>query len=177
MREDVRHWWAEQHQALTITGVAGIWNDMNEPALNDRPFGDPGVKIPLPLDAPQGDITEQATHRETHNLYGQMMAQAATTALAQQRPDQRSFVLTRSGFAGIQRWSAVWTGDNQSRWEYLEQSLPMLCNLGLSGVAFVGADIGGFAGDATPRAICPLDAGGATLPADARPFHDHQPPA
>ena len=151
MRTQVRHWWAEQHRALTDAGVAGIWNDMNEPALNDRPFGDPGVKIPLPLDAPQGDATEQATHRETHNLYGLMMARAAAEGLATQRPTQRSFVLTRSGSAGIQRWSAVWTGDNQSRWEYLEQSLPMLCNLGLSGVAFVGADIGGFAGDATPE--------------------------
>jgi alpha-glucosidase len=63
--------------------------------------------------------------------------------------DQRSFVLTRSGFAGIQRWSAVWTGDNQSLWEHLEMSFPMLMNLGLSGVGFVGADIGGFAGNAT----------------------------
>ncbi len=151
MRPQVRHWWAEQHRALTDAGVAGIWNDMNEPALNDRPFGDPGVKIPLPLDAPQGDAAEQTTHRETHNLYGLMMASAAAEALAQQRPSQRSFVLTRSGTAGIQRWSAVWTGDNQSRWEHLELSLPMLCNLGLSGIAFVGADIGGFAGDASPE--------------------------
>ncbi|MBW4468068.1 MAG: glycoside hydrolase family 31 protein [Pegethrix bostrychoides GSE-TBD4-15B] len=154
MRPAVRQWWAEQHRALTEAGVAGIWNDMNEPALNDRPFGDPGVKIPLPLDASQGDVPEgqeQATHRETHNLYGLMMARAAAEALATQRPTQRSFVLTRAGTAGIQRWSAVWTGDNQSRWEYLELSLPMLCNLGLSGVAFVGADIGGFAGDATPE--------------------------
>ncbi|MFM7424011.1 MAG: TIM-barrel domain-containing protein, partial [Elainella sp.] len=149
MRPDVRQWWSQQHRALTDAGVAGIWNDMNEPALNDRPFGDPGDKIPFPLDAPQGDEAERTNHAETHNLYGQMMARAAAEALQTLRPQQRSFVLTRSGFAGIQRWSAVWTGDNHSRWEYLEMSLPMLCNLGLSGVAFVGADIGGFAGNAT----------------------------
>ena len=64
---------------------------------------------------------------------------------------RRSFFLTRSGYSGIQEWSAVWTGDNQSLWEYLEISLPMLCNLGLSGVPFVGADIGGFAGNSTPE--------------------------
>lgn len=148
-RAEVRQWWGDLHQALTDAGVAGIWNDMNEPALNDRPFGDPGAKIPFPLDAPQGNGAERTTHAETHNLYGLMMAQAAAEGLERLRPHQRSFVLTRSGYAGIQRWSSVWTGDNHSRWEYLEMSLPMLCNLGLSGVAFVGADIGGFAGNAT----------------------------
>jgi alpha-glucosidase len=94
-------------------------------------------------------LEERATHAETHNLYGLMMAKASYEGLERLRPNQRSFVLTRSGFAGIQRYSAVWTGDNQSLWEHLEMSLPMLCNLGLSGVAFVGADIGGFAGNAT----------------------------
>ncbi len=149
MQSEVRQWWGQCHQALTDAGVAGIWNDMNEPALNDRPFGDPGDKIPLPLDALQGNPAELATHAETHNLYGMMMARAAAEGLQHLRSGQRSFVLTRSGYAGIQRWSSVWTGDNHSRWEYLEMSLPMLCNLGLSGVAFVGADIGGFAGNAT----------------------------
>jgi alpha-glucosidase len=149
MQTGVRQWWGDNHVALTDAGVAGIWNDMNEPALNDRPFGDPGVKISFPLDAPQGNADEQTTHAETHNLYGMMMARAAAEGLERLRPQQRSFVLTRSGYAGIQRWSAVWTGDNHSRWEYLEMSLPMLCNLGLSGVPFVGADIGGFAGNAT----------------------------
>jgi alpha-glucosidase len=149
MQTAVRQWWGDNQAALTDAGVAGIWNDMNEPALNDRPFGDSGVKIPFPLDAPQGDASEPTTHAETHNLYGMMMARAAAEGLERLRPQQRSFVLTRSGYAGIQRWSAVWTGDNHSRWEYLEMSLPMLCNLGLSGVPFVGADIGGFAGNAT----------------------------
>ncbi|HEY9695675.1 MAG TPA: TIM-barrel domain-containing protein [Trichocoleus sp.] len=149
LRSDVRQWWGSWHKELTEVGIAGIWNDMNEPAMNDRPFGDPGVKMWFPLDTPQGDLSERSTHAETHNLYGQMMARAAAEAMEKLRPQERSFILTRSGYAGIQRWSSVWTGDNQSRWEFLEMSLPMLCNLGLSGVAFVGADIGGFAGNAT----------------------------
>ncbi|MBD3882046.1 glycoside hydrolase family 31 protein [Phormidium tenue FACHB-886] len=149
LRPQVRQWWADNHKALTDVGVAGIWNDMNEPAMNDRPFGDEGKKIWFPLDAPQGPLEERATHAEAHNLYGLHMAQAAYEALAQQRPTQRSFVLTRSGFAGVQRWSSVWMGDNQSLWDHLEMSLPMLCNMGLSGVPFVGCDIGGFAGNAT----------------------------
>jgi alpha-glucosidase len=149
MRSEVRDWWGNWQKSLTSLGVAGIWNDMNEPALDDRPFGDPGNKIWFPLDAPQGPADERVTHAETHNLYGLMMAQASYQGLERLRPTERSFVLTRSGYAGIQRWSAVWTGDNQSLWEHLEMSLSMLCNLGLSGVAFVGADIGGFAGNAT----------------------------
>jgi alpha-glucosidase len=126
-----------------------ICNDMNEPALDDRQFGDPGNKIWFPLDAPQGDEGDRATHAETHNLYGLMMAKACADGLHRHRPAERSFVLTRSGYAGVQRWSSVWMGDNQSLWDYLEMSLPMLCNMGLSGVAFVGCDIGGFAGNAT----------------------------
>ena len=149
VRPEVREWWGNLQKSLTTLGIAGIWNDMNEPALDDRPFGDPGNKISFPLDAPQGPGDERATHAETHNLYGLMMAQASSQGLERLRSTERSFVLTRSGYAGIQRWSAVWTGDNQSLWEHLEMSLPMLCNLGLSGVAFVGADIGGFAGNAT----------------------------
>lgn len=151
LRPEVRQWWGQLQGALTQAGVAGIWNDMNEPAMNDRPFGDPGQKVWFPEDAPQGPPEEQGTHAETHNLYGLMMARASAEGLAQLRPQERSFVLTRSGFAGVQRWSAVWTGDNHSRWEYLELSLPMLMNLGLSGVPFVGADIGGFAGNASPE--------------------------
>ena len=149
IRPEVRHWWGDLHQSLTQIGIAGIWNDMNEPAIDDRPFGDPGNKIWFPLDAPQGSKEELTDHAEVHNLYGLTMAQAASEALERLRPQGRSFVLTRSGYAGVQRWSSVWMGDNQSLWEHLEMSLPMLCNMGLSGVAFVGCDIGGFAGNAT----------------------------
>lgn len=149
LRPEVRHWWSQQHSSLTDAGVAGIWNDMNEPALDDRPFGEHGNKISFPLDAPQGNAEEQTTHAEVHNVYGLSMAQASFEALKTLRPQERSFVLSRSGFAGIQRWSAVWMGDNQSLWEHLEMSLPMLCNMGLSGVPFVGCDVGGFAGNAT----------------------------
>lgn len=151
LRPEVRQWWGDWQRVLTQVGVAGIWNDMNEPALNDRPFGDGGQIVDIPPDAPQGSPTEPTTHAEVHNLYGLLMARACREGLERLNPNQRPFVLSRSGYAGIQRWSAVWTGDNQSSWEHLEMSLPMLCNLGLSGVSFVGADIGGFGGNASPE--------------------------
>ncbi len=150
-RAEVRQWWGQLQESLTSQGIAGIWNDMNEPAISDRPFGDPGSLISPPLDAPQGSAEERTTHAEVHNLYGYLMARASREGLQHLRPQERSFVLTRSGYAGIQAWSAVWGGDNFSAWDHLEMSLAMLCNLGLSGVAFVGADIGGFGGNATPE--------------------------
>ena len=151
VRPEVRDWWGNMQRSLTDQGVGGIWNDMNEPALNERPFGDEGKHISFPLDAPQGSADEKTNHAETHNIYGLMIAQASYEGMKKYRPGERAFFLSRAGYAGIQRWSAVWTGDNQSLWEHLEMSIPMLCNLGLSGVAFVGADIGGFAGNATPE--------------------------
>src|SRR4029079_2261540 len=65
--------------------------------------------------------------------------------LARLRPDERPFVLTRASYAGGQRWSAVWPGDNVSDWSALRSTIPMFANMGLSGMPFVGADIGGFA--------------------------------
>ena len=57
------------------------------------------------------------------------------------KPDRRPFLLTRAGFAGVQRYAGVWTGDMSSCWEHLESSMPQLMNLGLSGIPFAGADI------------------------------------
>lgn len=153
LRPDVRAWWSEMHHTLVDAGVAGIWNDMNEPALYARPVGtdEAAELVEVPPDAPQGPATSRVRHADVHNVYGLSMARAARDALAAQRPDARSFVLTRSGFAGIQRYAAVWTGDNTSSWEHLRLSLPIVCNLGLSGVPFVGVDIGGFWGDGSPE--------------------------
>ena len=66
-------------------------------------------------------------------------------------PELRTFVLTRAGLAGIQRYAANWMGDNQSRWDHLWVSIPMAAGFGLSGQPFVGADVGGFMGDAEPE--------------------------
>lgn len=136
--ERTRHWWGDLHSFYTHKGVAGIWNDMNEPAA----FRWPGKT--LPLDARQS----MGSHAEHHNRYGLQMAQATYEGLKRLKPDHRPFVLTRSGSPGIQRYAWVWTGDNASHWEQLEGSIPMLLNLGMSGVPFIGADVGGFSGSA-----------------------------
>jgi alpha-glucosidase len=171
VRAEVRRWWGDLHRGLVEDGVRGIWNDMNEPAVHahaniheDREFIVPDD------DTPQGDCTEPTTHAETHNLYGHLEDRATYDGLRRLRPDERPFVLTRAGFAGVQRWSAVWTGDNSGVWEHLEMSLPQLMNLGLSGVPFVGVDIGGFWGNSTRDLFRPLDAARRVLSVRAEPF-------
>ncbi len=151
---EIREWWGDMQKALLDVGVSGIWNDMNEPAVFDRPFsqgaGQGGVEVgTIDLDAIQGSEGERTTHAEVHNLYGYGMARASYEGLRRYLSDERPFVLTRSGFAGVQRWSACWMGDNSSWWEHLELAMPQLMNMGLSGVPFVGTDIGGFNGNAS----------------------------
>ena len=124
---------------LLDIGVAGIWNDMNEPAVFDTPTGT------MPLDVQFDDEGSPAAHRAVHNVYGQQMSRATYEGLQQLRPDSRPFVLTRATYAGGQRYAAVWAGDNVSEWGHLRGSIPMLMGMGLSGLPFVGVDIGGFA--------------------------------
>jgi alpha-glucosidase len=153
-RPDVREWWGAQYQMLLDAGISGFLNDMNEPAMHDRPYDDrAGFRTDPPLDLPHGPDDEPATHAEVHNLYGLLEAQAAYEGLRRLRPEQRPFLLTRAGYTGIQRCAGVWTGDNWSTWEHLEMSLPQLLNLGLSGVPFAGADIGGFFGNCEPELL------------------------
>jgi alpha-glucosidase len=135
-----REWWGGLYKSLTDIGIAGIWNDMNEPAVFSYPTGT------MPLDVRHDGDGQPTDHREIHNVYGLLMTQSTHEGLRRLRPDERPFVLTRASYAGAQRWSALWPGDNISTWEHLRATIPMLTGMGLSGVSFVGSDIGGFAG-------------------------------
>ncbi|XP_061013458.1 neutral alpha-glucosidase C isoform X2 [Dama dama] len=87
-------------------------------------------------------------HRELHNIYGFYQQMATTEGLIQRsKGKERPFVLTRSFFAGSQKYGAVWTGDNTAEWSYLKISIPMLLTLSVTGISFCGADVGGFIGD------------------------------
>jgi alpha-glucosidase len=150
----VRRWWGDWYRVLLDAGVGGVLNDMNEPAIHDSPMDAPGSRrIDPPPDARHGASAEPATHAEVHNVYALLEAEAAHDAIRRRRADERTLLVTRSGFAGIQRHAAVWTGDNASYWEHLEMSLPQLLNLGVSGVPLAGADIGGFFADCGPELL------------------------
>jgi alpha-glucosidase len=138
-RPAARDWWGGLYRSLLDAGVAGIWNDMNEPAVFETPSGT------MPLDVRHDNEGEPTDHREIHNVYGLLMTRSTHEGLLKLRPDERPFVLTRATFAGGQRYAAVWPGDNVSTWTALQATVPMLTGLGLSGFAFVGSDIGGFA--------------------------------
>lgn len=152
----VRAWWGSLYQSMLAQGVDGIWNDMDEPSLTNF-FVDGAGQDSIQgstidatvLHLASGENSTQAdgptlTHAQFHNAYGMEMARASYEGLLKLQPDTRPFVLTRSGTAGVQRYAAVWTGDNSSEWEHVGMALRMCLNLSMSGVPFVGADIGGF---------------------------------
>ena len=87
---------------------------------------------------------ETISHNQFHNEYALLMAQSTFEGLQKSQPNERSFILSRAGSAGIQRYAANWMGDSCSSWEHLQMGMPMAMGLGLSGQAFVGGDIGGF---------------------------------
>lgn len=138
-----RDWWGDLYKSLLDIGVAGIWNDMNEPSVFDDPRGT------MPLDVVHNNEGQPTTHREIHNVYGQLMSRSTFQGLSRLRPDERAFVLTRSSFAGGQRYAAVWAGDNTADWSSLRQSISTVLGMGLSGFPFVGSDISGFVRPAT----------------------------
>jgi alpha-glucosidase len=136
-----RAWWAEQYRVLTDGGIAGIWHDMNEPTSISL-LGDPSLPLSTrhDLDGRGGD------HGEGHNLYGLLMNRAGHEGLVQARPERRPFIVSRSGWAGMQRWAWNWTGDVATTWPSMRQQMATVIGLGLSGVPYSGPDIGGFSG-------------------------------
>ena len=139
MNEKTRNWWSDNQKIMMDVGVSGIWNDMNEPA---------SFNGPLPDDVMFNDDGREVMHKEIHNVYGHMMAKATYEGI-KKHTNKRPFIVTRACYSGSQKYSTIWTGDNQSTWEHLRMSLPMLMNLGLSGMAFCGTDVGGFGHDCT----------------------------
>jgi alpha-glucosidase len=137
----VRDWWGSLYKGFVNMGVAGFWNDMNEPSVFETP-----TKT-MPLDVVHRlDDGSTLDHRAVHNVYGMENARATHDGLLKLRPDERPFVLTRAAYAGTERYAATWTGDNSATWNHIYMSVPMIMSLGLSGYSFVGADVGGFAG-------------------------------
>mgnify|MGYP001019767283 CR=1 FL=1 len=142
-----RAWWASLVPRLTSLGVRGIWLDMNEPTTFVQ--AEDGNTVPGTIVCDGDGIP--TTMAQAHNVYGLLESHATREGMAAARPDRRPFLLTRAGFAGTQRYAALWTGDAPSTWPTLATTLPMLLGLGMSGLPFVGSDVGGYGGGATPE--------------------------
>ncbi|KAJ3349709.1 hypothetical protein HDU83_000327 [Entophlyctis luteolus] len=144
---DARNFWSDQfsfEKYNKSTPTLYTWNDMNEPSF----FTGPEITIPKDF----RHLGAAVEHRDIHNAYGRLQ-QSATHAghLLRSNGTDRPFVLSRSFFTGTQRYGAVWTGDNSATWGHLQASIAMILSVGISGITFVGADVGGFIGDTEPE--------------------------
>jgi alpha-glucosidase len=138
--EKGRDWWRKEVGTYASAGVAGLWNDMNE-------ISTWGQRMPANVlfdfdGAP-------TTHKQAHNVYALEMTRASYDGM-KAATGKRPFMLTRAGFAGLQRYTAIWTGDNRAEEDHMLLGVRLLNSLGISGVPFTGMDVGGFTGVPTP---------------------------
>lgn len=159
-RPEVRSWWSTLYRDFMATGVDGVWNDMNEPAI----FGQPEQTMPLDNRHEGGDGITAGPHLRFHNVYGMNMVRASRQGLLLANPQKRPFILSRSNFLGGQRYAATWTGDNLSHPDHMKLSVPMTLTLGLSGQPFNGPDIGGFCENSNGELVAQWTALGVYFP-------------
>ncbi len=144
-----REWWGSLYKDFIADGVAGFWNDMNEPSVFNVPSKTMPDNVQHRIDEP-GFAKRNATHLEIHNVFGMENTRGTFEGQLALRPNERPFTMTRASYAGGQKYAATWTGDNSATWNHLRQTVPQLVNLGLSGFSLAGADVGGFAGSPPP---------------------------
>ena len=137
----VRKWWGEWVKFYTEKGIDALWNDMNEPAAWGQSLPD---LIEFHYEG------EGSTHKRARNVYGMQMARSTYEGAKKHLKGNRPFILNRAGYSGVQRYTATWTGDNVADSEHMICGVRLVNSLGLSGVAFAGFDVGGFAGDPSP---------------------------
>ncbi len=147
-----REWWGTLYADFVNKGVAGFWNDMNEPAifrcLRRR------CRTMCSIASTSRDLRRGPRPiLKIHNVFGMQNTRGTFEGLLKLQPNLRPFVMTRASYAGGQRYAVTWTGDNSSNWSHLRQTVPQLLNLGLSGFAMAGADVGGFAASPQPELL------------------------
>ncbi|QXQ08422.1 DUF5110 domain-containing protein [Sphingosinicellaceae bacterium] len=163
-----REWWGGLFRKQVADGIAGSWNDMNEPAIFETPTKTMPADVRHRI-AGDGFALRTATHAEIHNVFGMENSRATYEGLRTIAPDERAFVMTRASYAGGQRYAVTWTGDNRATWDHLKLSVQQIINLGLSGFAWSGADVSGFAGGPSPDLLTRWFEIGAFYPV----FRDH----
>ncbi|XP_071962090.1 neutral alpha-glucosidase AB-like [Antedon mediterranea] len=153
-----REWYAslfvDQYEGSTKNLFT--WNDMNEPSVFNGP------EVTIHKDALHHNGWE---NRDVHNIYGMYMQMATAEGhVKRSGGTERPFVLSRAFFAGSQRYGAIWTGDNIADWDHLKASIPMLLSIGVAGLAFAGADVGGFFKNPEPELLTRWYQAGAYQP-------------
>jgi alpha-D-xyloside xylohydrolase len=129
--------WHQMYEHLYTLGVDAWWMDASEPNIRDCT----DFEYRKALQGP----TALGSASRYFNTYALMNAEAIYSGQRGADPDKRVFLLTRSGFAGLQRYStATWSGDIAARWEDMKAQIPAGLNYSISGIPYWTMDIGGF---------------------------------
>ena len=125
-----REWYFSLYRELKKTGITGWWLDMGEPEVFDLNI-----------------IFNTKKERNLHNLYSTMWIKTLYDGFINLFPDERPFIMTRSGWSGTQRYGAVYqSGDNQRSWTQILAQIYIFLGCSMSGVPYMHPDIGGVAG-------------------------------
>lgn len=151
----VREAWGRQYQhLLQDVGLDMIWQDMTCPAIDPNLPPENVYFKTFPQDlmmaqeatAADGTVTvSYLPNAQLHNSYVNNLLSATWNGINALEPTRRNFIIARGGYAGMQRYAGLWTGDSASSWDFLGINIPEVLNLGMSGVPISGCDIGGFA--------------------------------
>ena len=126
---DAMDWMWQAYRNRTTEGVAGWWLDLGEPESHDSDSYHLGGSV-----------------SEIHNEFSDLWLERVYRGFKEEFPDVRPFLMPRAGTAGMQRHSAFpWSGDIRRSWDGLRAQIPALLSSGMSGVAYMGSDISGFA--------------------------------
>ncbi len=182
---EVRKWWASHVRDFLADGIDGFWNDMNEISIfaTERDLAEArellkklkledGIKVAETLGSigeigrrGHGDDIQHldgTPHWKVKNVYGYNMQRAVAEML--ENEERRPFLISRSAYAGIQKYGGVWTGDNHSWWEHILQEIVRLNSLSLCGIFYSGCDVGGFGGDVNAELLVRFMQFGAFTP-------------
>jgi len=124
-----KDWLWDIYKGLHQQGVAGVWGDLGEPEMH-----------PAAMRHATGSADE------VHNIYGHQWARLVAEGYQRDYPNERPFILMRSGYAGTQRYGIVpWSGDVNRGWDGLQSQPEISLQMGMQGVGYMHSDLGGFA--------------------------------
>ncbi len=141
---EVADWWGKYQQKPLDDGVSGFWTDMGEPAWSNEEDTDRlNMKHHIGM------------HNEIHNVFGLTWDKVVKEQFDKRNPNKRIFQMTRSAYAGLQRYTFGWTNDSGNGndvldgWSQMENQVAVGISAGLGGIPFWTTDISGYCGDIT----------------------------
>lgn len=141
---EVADWWGKYQQKPLDDGISGFWTDMGEPAWSNEEDTD---RLNM--------MHRIGMHDEIHNVYGLTWDKVVKEQFEKRNPNKRIFQMTRSAYAGLQRYTFGWTNDSGNGndvlegWAQMENQVAVGISAGLGGIPFWTTDISGYCGDIT----------------------------